>query len=381
MRHGGVLAAGVAALLLAGCENGGFPSLGGNLDMRPEQIQASAPRPEPDSRGLITYPNYQVIVARPGDTIASVAARIGMDPAELARYNGLPLDYRPRAGEVLALPKGAVIPTEGPVQVGTTTSNLESIAATAIGRAGSSEPVAVAPVAPPRSQIQPGPEPIRHIVEPGETAYSIARLYGVSVQALANWNGLDKNLTVRTGQRLMIPVVADGTPQREVAMVETTPGQGSPTPVPPSAVAPLPESEKIVTDAPPSPDLVKERTGASDVPRMQRPVEGKILKAYSPGPRGNEGIDFEAPKGTPVRAADDGEVALISTVSGNAKIVLVRHPGNLYTVYSNVSDVPVKKGQKVSRGQTIGKVAGGSPSYVHFEIRKGTESVDPAPYL
>lgn len=372
------IAMGALAMVLAGCNGVDFSSLSDSLDRRPgAQVSAAAPRPKPDSRGLITYPNYQVIVARGGDTLGDVAARVGLSAAALARHNGLPESYRPRGGEVLALPKGTVIPSENPD--GASTEDLASIASTAIGRSGTTDAVDTKPI----SKVQDGPEPIRHTVEQGETAYSIARLYGVSVKALANWNGLGKDLAVRNGQQLLIPVVADGSPARDVTPAEEPkPGEGSVTPIPPSSVEPLPEPDSDpVAELPASPDLVKQRTAASDVPKMQRPVSGKVLRGYSSKPGGNEGIDFAAPSGSAVKAAETGEVALVSSAAGKSKIVLVRHPDNIYTVYSNVTDIPVKKGQKVTRGQTIGVVAGGSPSFVHFEIRKGTESVDPAPYF
>ncbi|MEM6618060.1 MAG: peptidoglycan DD-metalloendopeptidase family protein [Pseudomonadota bacterium] len=377
---------GVSAMALGACDGPGLASLSDSLDRRPsaQPLAQTAPRPKPDSRGLITYPNYQVIVARSGDTMDEVAARIGMGGAELARFNGLPGTYRPRSGEVLALPKGVVIPQEGAGQ-GATTASLESIASTAIGRAGNG---AGQTPAKPVSRVQEGPEPIRHVVEQGETAYSIARLYSVSVNALSNWNGLGKDLSVRPGQRLLIPVIEDGTPAQDVAALDTAPsqpGSGSVTPLPPSSVAPLPDPEEAAasqTDAvPESPDLVEERTARSNLPQLQRPVSGKVLRGYSSKPGGNEGLDFAAAKGTSVKAADDGTVALVSSAAGNSKIVLIRHPDNFYTVYSNVSDVPIAKGDRVARGQTVGKVAGGSPAYVHFEIRKGTQSVDPTPYF
>ena len=111
------------------------------------------------------------------------------------------------------------------------------------------------------------------------------------------------------------------------------------------------------------------------------PVDGDILKPYSGKSGGNEGIDIAALPGTTVKAAQDGEVALISKSVGSSTIVLLRHPDNIYTVYSNVVNVTLKKGEKVRRGQPVGKVADGSPSYLHFEVRRGTESVDPAPFL
>ena len=48
-------------------------------------------------------------------------------------------------------------------------------------------------------------EPIRHKVSRGETAFTISRLYNVSIRSLAEWNGLDSNFTIREDQYLLIP--------------------------------------------------------------------------------------------------------------------------------------------------------------------------------
>lgn len=353
-------------ILLSGCGDFDLGSIRDTLDPVPgSRLSDTGPRPKADARGVIAYPHYQVIIARRGDSMGDVAGRVGMSAEALARHNGLSQDYKPRSGEVLSLPKGTVIPTGDP-QVGT--SNLEDIASSAIGRAGKQTGV-----------VQSGPEPIRHIVEPGETAYSIARLYSVSVTSLASWNGLDRDLTLRQGQRLLIPVVEDGSPAEVVAEEETLPGAGSETPLPPTSKQGLPDKvEEAVI--PESPNLAEDRTPPGASRRLLTPVSGKILRGYSSAAGGNEGLDIAAAAGASVKAAEDGEVALISATAAST-IILLRHPDNLYTVYSNVDGVSVKKGQTVRRGQSIAKVASGSPSFLHFEIRRGTESVDPAPYL
>ena len=69
---------------------------------------------------------------------------------------------------------------------------------------------------------------MRHRVEAGETAYSIARLYGVSVTALASWNGLGPDLAVRENQELLIPIVSDANQISSAAAIDTQPGQGTP---------------------------------------------------------------------------------------------------------------------------------------------------------
>jgi len=345
-----------SSIALSACSDFTLSDLNSKLDPRPgTTVNQVAPRPQPDSRGVITYPNYQVIVAKRNDTMADIAGRVGMSGQDLARHNGLPADYIAHKGQVLALPPGVITPTTDTI----TESTLEARANAAIDRAGAT------PVQ--EGTLQAGPEPIRHVVEQGETAYSIARLYDVSVTALASWNGLDRNLTVRTGQQLLIPLAENGT-------IQTTTAD---TPEPPSASTPLPAAVETAV-LPESPNLAADRTPAGASGKLLRPVKGKVLRGYSGS---NEGLDIAAATGTSVKAAGAGEIALISKSGSQNTIVLIRHPDNLYTVYSNVSNVTVKKGQKVKRGQSIAKVAKGDPSFVHFEIRRGTESVDPVPYL
>jgi LysM repeat protein len=348
-----------SAIALSACSDFALSDLNSQINPPPgSQTSQIAPRPQPDSRGVITYPNYQVIVANRNDTMFDLADRVGMNPQDLARHNGLPETYLARRGEVFALPNGVITPTD-PAADG----SIEAIATAAIDRAGAT------PIQ--SGTIQRGPEPIRHVVEQGETAYSIARLYGVSVTALASWNGLDRNLSVRKGQQLLIPVAEDGTVQSAVL------APIGKTPEPPSAKTPLPATVTPAT-IPESPNLAADRTPPGASGKLLTPVKGKIIRGYSGS---NEGLDIAAKSGTSVKAAESGEIALISKSVGQNTIILLRHPDNLYTVYSNVANVSVKKGQRVKRGQTIAKVASGDPSFLHFEIRRGTESVDPVPYL
>ena len=97
----------LSTIILAGCDTSGF-----YLDMRQNQYNTSAaaqrvatPRAEPDDLGIIEYPTYQVVVAREGDTVTSIANRLGLTPNSLASYNGVAREKTMRAGEVLALPK------------------------------------------------------------------------------------------------------------------------------------------------------------------------------------------------------------------------------------------------------------------------------------
>lgn len=83
-----------------------------------------------------------------------------------------------------------------------------------------------------------------------------------------------------------------------------------------------------------------------------------------------------------VGAAAAGTVAAITESADGVPIIVVRHPDNLLTVYANVIDVTVAKGDSVSRGQTIAKLRDTSDTaYVHFEVRDGFDSVNPNPFF
>lgn len=371
-----------ALALLAACDDTLDFDMRGKIgnsrfDTSDAALKATSNRPRPDNRGIISYPNYQVAVARRGDTLGKLAARIGMNPADLARFNGMNPDDPLRAGEIVALPYKVGEPPQGPIRPAGEV-DITEIAGAAIDNSAAT-PVQTSELPP----VQTGAEPVRHKVAPGETAYTIARLYNVSVRALADWNGLDREFTVREGQFLLIPTARESTAARQSAP-ETKPGEGSPTPTPPSAATPLPSKTPAPASAPvttpPSPDLGKETTKKpSSSARMAMPVSGSIIREYAKGK--NDGIDISASAGSAVKAAAAGTVAAITADADQVPIIVVKHPGNLLTVYANVDAISVKKGQSVSRGQTIAKVRAGDPAYVHFEVRDGFESVDPLRYV
>jgi murein DD-endopeptidase MepM/ murein hydrolase activator NlpD len=364
---------GSALVALSAC------SQGFDLDMRrftggfhtADAPQAqTAERPQPDARGVISYPTYQVALARRGDTVADVAARVGLPADELARFNGLPANAILREGEVVALPRRVAEPPSGPIRPAGTI-DITTLAGEAIDRAGVQG-------ATPQADAQTGAEPVRHQVRRGETAYSIARLYGVSVRALADWNGLGADLMVREGQYLLIPPI---TAAANAAPDETPPGAGSPTPLPPSAMQPLPDEAtgpEVAAETPASPDLASERTAASAA-AMAMPVNGSIIRAFVRGQ--SDGIDISASAGAAVSAAADGTVAAITKDTNGVPIVVVRHADNVLTVYANIDRIAVAKGDRVRQGQKIAEVRAGEPAFLHFQVREGTASVDPMNYL
>jgi len=377
----------VAALVLAGCA-------GGNLDwdLRSNDSATSGAveritttRPTPDARGVISYPDYQVAVAQRGDTVASLAARVGLGAGQLASFNALTPDDTLRAGEVLALPVrvagGTPAAPGAPASASSAPQGLDvtSIATTALDRVDQTAP---APAAPFSSQTS-GPAPVRYQVKRGETAFTIARQFNISAKALADWNGLGPDLGVREGQYLVIPAAQDAARMPSPVVDAALPGQGSVLPEPPSASTPLPDERtptaaQVADSLPPSPDLSAQRT-ASSAAQFVMPVEGSITRGYKK--KVNDGIDIAAAAGSPVKAAAAGVVAAVTKDPSGAIILVLKHSGGLLTVYTGIDSVTVAQGAQVSRGQTIAKIAPGNPTELHFEVRQGLESVDPVIYL
>ena len=346
-----------------------------DLDLRNNEYNTSsaaqeitAKRPQPDSKGIITYPNYEVAIARFGDTMTTLAERIGFDPTALARFNGFRSGDPLRAGEVIALPT-PVAGTDPSTSADSSEIDVAELAQSALNQADQG----ITPATKPRAK--PLAEPIRHKVRRGETAFTISRLYNVSVRSLADWNALDSNFTIREGQYLLVPATINNVGASPDPVSE--PGEGSATPLPPSAVEPMPET--VEEPAETSARTVTEPTQTASGGRLAYPVKGKIIREYIKGK--TDGIDLSAPVGSTVVAAESGTVAAITADADKVPILVLKHADNLLTVYANIGDISVEKGQAVSRGQGIGKIRKGNPSYLHFEVRKGFESVDPMDYL
>ena len=371
----------------------------GGMDTSIAAGLAATPRPEADNRGVISYPNYQVAIAQRGDTVADVAARVGLSAEEVALYNGLKTTDVLRAGEVIALPSRVAEPSPATGAAGTgpirpiSEIDITELAGAAIDRAESDGTNVESEGTPMQVVPQTGLEPIKHRVERGETAFTIARLYNVSIRALSEWNSLDAEFTIREGQHLLVPVIprAGSDDVTEIYQETSLPGEGTETPVPPSASTPLPEDEPALVSPEPEPTAVEPEPVAvveatepleaepMGTGRLGYPVKGEILNPYVKG--SNEGIDIAATAGDPVRAAEAGTVGAIVQDTNGIDIIVIKHANNLLTVYTHVQDPTVSKGDRVVRGQVIASVRAGNPSFVHFEVRKGSESVDPMDYL
>lgn len=114
------------------------------------------------------------------------------------------------------------------------------------------------------------------------------------------------------------------------------------------------------------------------------PVPGAVVRGYreplAQFASGHRGVDFVAPSGTPVRAANDGRVTFAGDVSGSLHVV-VEHAGGIRTSYSFLARIDVEEGDTVRRGTTVGVAGGHEGSHragvLHFGARAGSRYFDP----
>ena len=108
---------------------------------------------------------------------------------------------------------------------------------------------------------------------------------------------------------------------------------------------------------------------------LMLPVQGSIIRDFQKGK--SDGLDIAAPAGSTVVAAGSGTVAAITQDADGNSIVVIRHADGLLTVYAGIDQIAVERGQSVRRGQKIAVVKAGASPFLHFETRRGFESVDP----
>ena len=223
-----------------------------------------------------------------------------------------------------------------------------------------------------------------HVVRAGQTLHSIAHIYRKPVAVIARANNLAVDARLKPGERITIPDIKEAsqaTPARTEAAVSPAPTK--------VAMADSSQTARVVEPAPTmsSQDAVKNAEPAGSLPGFRWPVRGRVIAAFGPRPNGvqNDGINLAVPEGTPIKAAEDGVVAYAgSELKGYGNLVLVRHPNGFVTAYAHASDILVKRGEAVKRGQVIGhagQTGNVTSPQLHFEIRKGATPVDPAQYL
>jgi murein DD-endopeptidase MepM/ murein hydrolase activator NlpD len=150
---------------------------------------------------------------------------------------------------------------------------------------------------------------------------------------------------------------------------------------------PAPTANIVAPAADPLPEPAQTGTTGGAHQSFRWPVKGRVIQGFGPKQGGgqNDGINVAVPEGTPIKAAEDGVVAYAgSELKGYGNLVLVRHADNYVSAYANASELLVKRGDTVKRGQVIaraGQTGNVTSPQLHFEIRRGSMPVDPRKYL
>jgi murein DD-endopeptidase MepM/ murein hydrolase activator NlpD len=239
-----------------------------------------------------------------------------------------------------------------------------------------------------------------HVIESGESLYTIARRYDVTAQAIIQANGLGSPDKIYVGQKIVIPGRADllaaKGPARPVVGDDTSAAPIQVASVATNAASPI-ASREMLEPAESAPPATANASVQSNGPLIQPkveptlsgaekfrwPVSGRVITDFA-NSKGT-GINIEAPEGAAIRAAENGQVIYVGNgVEGYGNLILIRHPNGYVSAYAHLKDTKVAKGDVVSRGDQIG-TAGmtGSVSrpQLHFELRKGATPVDPIPLL
>ena len=307
-----------------------------------------AARPAP--AGHWTWDGGSPVTVGYGETVETIGRKYGVPASAIMQTNGITNATAIKPGQRLVIPRYV----------------------------SNSAPHAPAP------RVSPRVAESVHVVQPGEGLIGIARKYGVTLAALAHANNIQPYAKISIGDRLRIPG------GRPVAERRTAPPHlAQPRTVAPQKVAsaPVQTARVAIPETRTTESVTHTAEPAGAVPSFRWPVKGRIIAGFGPRPNGgqNDGINLAVPAGTPIKAADDGVVAYAGNeLKGYGNLVLIRHSNGYVSAYANASELLVKRGDTIKRGQVIahaGQTGNVNSPQLHFEIRKGSTPVDPTKYL
>ncbi|MDD5301005.1 MAG: peptidoglycan DD-metalloendopeptidase family protein [Gallionella sp.] len=247
--------------------------------------------------------------------------------------------------------------------------------------------------------------PQAHIVQKGDTLYSIAFNYGLDYHELAELNGIQDPNVISIGQEIRLfpgsatPVAkpAESKPAgpsikeqpkvvkyaySEAAVAKIEKVQDSAL-----AAKPEPKLPEAKPKTEPKPDSKTEHAdandGEEDTLEWSMPAQGKLVGEFSEAAN-RKGIDIAGKLGQPVIASAPGKVVYSgSGLRGYGKLVIIKHNKTYLSAYAHNDQVLVKEGQTIARGQKIAEMGNTDADQVklHFEVRRFGKPVDPAKYL
>lgn len=220
------------------------------------------------------------------------------------------------------------------------------------------------------------PPPMEYRVREGDSLYRVSQINDVPISTIARLNNLRAPYTIQPGQTLRLPSEHHkGAHHKQLAQASVKP---STKPSRSSAMAPKTISKARTP--------VSARAPASSG-KFSQPVSGRVVSRFGPKKGGlhNDGVNIAAPRGTPIGAAENGVVVYAgSELRGSGNLVLLRHDNGYLTAYAHLDKITAQRGSIIQKGQKLGTVGSSgsvaSPQ-LHFEVRKGTRALDPSKYI
>jgi murein DD-endopeptidase MepM/ murein hydrolase activator NlpD len=237
-----------------------------------------------------------------------------------------------------------------------------------------------------------------YYVKKGDTLWNISAQYQVDLDSLFLLNDLDYDSTLTVGARIIIPAPTGGGTYREIAKGDTF------WRISREYGVPLTELMKANPDAKEKnmsigskifiprgsaekqQAIAKRAEGEPSRGHVKGalwvwPLAGTITSPFGPRRSGfHHGIDIAGTSSDQVRAAAEGKVSFTGAKEVYGNMVRIVHNDGSETLYGHLSKILVKTGQHVSQGEIIGNVgATGNATgpHLHFEVRRGTEYIDP----
>jgi len=241
-----------------------------------------------------------------------------------------------------------------------------------------------------RSQ-RPVRSPDSHRVRQGDTLYSVAFLYGCSVDELVAWNGLHKPYTIFKGQTLRLSAPPVKAKKSLPKASRPAPRASQPKPyyppsrpkTAPSAAAP---AESVARSKPKPPAAAAPRALPDSSRRViwSWPANGRLISGYNKKSSGKKGVNIAGKTGDPVRAAAAGKIVYSgSGLSGYGRLIIIKHNKEYLSAYAHNRKLIAREDQWVKKGEIIAHMghSGTDRTQLHFEIRKKGRPVDPLRYL
>jgi murein DD-endopeptidase MepM/ murein hydrolase activator NlpD len=340
--------------IMAGVDNIATGSITPQASLQPT-APAMYPTPINKSYSAASETAYRV---QTGDTIYSIGRKFNVHPGEIIARNNIANPNQ------LVVGQSFKVPTNGNYTAGNT--NITPY----------QTPQAVQKYVPAFPQTASSPTISQsYTVQSGDTLYSIGRKFNIHPTYIINKNPSVNPNQLAPGQVLNIATNNASNPQahEQVARLQDSPVNFKPKP--------------ITVD-----NTSKNIMGNSTIPNTNDNLEKQILSNALVLPvqgaikenKNLRGILISASDGDAVKASASGEVIYVGNLNNYGNMVLVRHDNGLVTNYARLKKTFVQKGQKVSKGDLIAS-AGVSREFntsdVLFEVRKGTQAVNPLDYI